>query len=150
MTTVSTAWTAIKARIAGNTPPGLSVLRWMNEDSAALPNTPAAFLYTELQTEQQFLAGFGGGSGANLWRTPARIEAYVFVPRGDGVAVATDLAEAIAALFRGYRTTDIQCFDAAVHPLGDGANLKPPGLDSAVDNYFCALCEVNLHIDQVG
>lgn len=150
MTTVSDAHALIKTRISGNLPAGVTVTRWQNEDGDPLPDTPAKFLYTELITDPQYLAAFGGGRGSNLWRNPARIDCYAFVPRGDGLALATDLAEAIAALFRGYRSNDLQCFDATVYPLGAGSSIKPPGLTSEVDNYYCAVAEVSLHFDLVG
>jgi hypothetical protein len=150
VTTVSSAHALIKARIEANPPSGITVLRWQNEDGVALPDTPTSFLYTELVTDPQFLAGFGGGFGANLWRNPARIDCYAFVPRGEGLAVATDLAESVAALFRGYRSSNLQCFDATVYPLGAGSSMKPPGLSSEVDNYFCAVCEVRMHFDLIG
>lgn len=150
MTTASTAHAVIKARIEANKPASVIALRWQNEDGDPLPDTPANFLYTEMVTDPQFLAGFGGGAGANLWRNPARIDCYAFVPRGEGIAVATDLAETIAALFRGYRDNDLQCFDATVYPLGAGSSIKPPGLSSEVDNYYCAVAEIALHFDLIG
>lgn len=150
MTTVTDAHAVIRSRIETNKPAAVTALRWQNEDGDALPDTPASFLYTELVTDPQFLAGFGGGIGSNLWRNPARIDCYVFVPRGEGLKEATDLAETIAALFRGYRSSDLQCFDATVYPLGAGSSIKPTGLANEVDNYYCAVCEVNLHFDLIG
>lgn len=161
MTTASAAQAAIRARLEANRPTDVhganARLYWPNEDTDSddhkgLPDTPTAFIYTEVVSEKSFLAGFGGGPGANLWRNPSRIEAYVFVPRGEGLASATDLAEQVAVLFRGYRDpTTVQCFDATVYPLGDGRGIKPPGLSNTeVDNYFCAVCEVDLHFDLVG
>jgi hypothetical protein len=150
MTTASGAYAAIRSRIEANRPASVVSLRWQNEDGDALPDMPAPFLYTELVTEKQFLAGFGGGFGANLWRNPARIDCYAFVPRGDGLQIATDLAETIAALFRGYRDSDLQCFNATVYPLGSGSGITPPGLSSAVDNYYVAVAEIVLQFDQIG
>lgn len=150
MTTVSAAHALIKSRIETNKPASVTALRWQNEDGDPLPATPAPFLYTELNTDPQFLASFGGGQGNNRWRNPSRIDCYAFVPRGQGLAVATDLAEQIAVLFRGFRDGDLQCFDATVIPLGEGASIKPPGLSSEVDNYYCAVCEIALHFDLVG
>lgn len=150
MTTVSDAHALVKARIEGNKPAAVTALRWQNEDGDPLPDTPAPFLYTELVTDPQFLAGFGGGTGSNRWRNPARIDCYAFVPRGEGLAAATDIAEAIATLFRGYRSNDLQCFEATVYPLGAGSSIKPPGLSSEVDNYYCAVCEASMHFDQIG
>jgi hypothetical protein len=41
----------LKARLIANAPAGLMQLRWQNEDGAALPNTPAAFAYTEFDRD---------------------------------------------------------------------------------------------------
>jgi hypothetical protein len=150
MTTASTAFAVIKSRIEANKPTGISVLRWQNEDGDALPDVPAAFLYTEFLADPAALISFGGGRGNNRYRNPARITAYVFVPRGEGLTSALDLAEQVAALFRSYRDSDISCLDATVYPGGDGANLKPPGLSSEVDNYFWASVEVSLFFDLIG
>lgn len=150
MTTVSTAYAAIRTRIEANQPASVVSLRWMNEDGDQLPSVPAPFIYTELNPEKQYLAGFGGGIGANLWRNPAVIDCYAFVPRGWGLQAATDLAETMAALFRGYRDGDLQCFSATIIPLGAGASIKPPGLDSEVDNYYAACVEIEMHFDLVG
>lgn len=150
MTTMSDAHAAIKTRIEANKPAAVTALRWQNEDGDALPNTPAPFLYIEIDSDGQSLVAFGGGIGANLWRNQARVDCYAFVPRGEGLKEATDLAETMAALFRGYRDGDLQCFDASVYPLGAGTNIKPPGLSSEVDNYYVAVAEIALHFDQLG
>lgn len=148
MTTVSEARASVRARLVGG---GLGVpLRWPNEDGGPLPDDPAAFVYTEFNTERAALAGFGGGSGANLYRNAARVEAYVFVPKGVGLEQAEQIAEQIAALFRSYRDQHISCFDATVYPGGDGAMLTPPGLNTVVGSYFWSAVEVSLHFDQIG
>lgn len=150
MTTASAAYAVIRSRFEANKPAGLTALRWQNEDGEALPNQPAAFAYTEFLTDQASIASYGGGRGNNRYRNPARIVVYVFVLRGEGLAVATDLAEQVAAIFRSYRDDDISCFEASVLPGGDGADLKPPGLSSEVDNYFWAGVEIVLFFDQIG
>jgi hypothetical protein len=130
-------------------------LRWQNENADSLGNTslpsdPVPFVYCEFLTDRPFLAGYGGGQGQNLYRNPARLDAYVFVPNGNGLDEAEAIAEQIAALFRSYRSAGISCFEASVYPGGDGANLKPPGLSSVVGSYFYAVAEVSLHFDQIG
>lgn len=150
MTTTSGAHAIIKARIEQNKPADLVALRWQNGEGDPLPELEAPFLYTELVTDPAFLASIGGGRGSNLYRHPARIDAYVFVPQGIGLAPATDIAEEIAALFRSYRDSDISCFEATVYPLGAGSDIKPPGLRSEVDKYYCAVCEVSLFFDLIG
>jgi hypothetical protein len=123
--------------------------RWQNE-AAQLPDTPATFVYCEFLTGRARVAGYGGGRGRNLYRNPATFTAYVFVPKDSGLDDAEAIAEQIAALFRSYRDDSISCFDASVHPGGDGAELKPPGLASVVGNYFYAVAEISLHFDQIG
>ena len=150
MTTASTAHALIKARIEANKPASVVSLRWQNEDGDPLPADPAPFLYTELDPDKQYIAGYGGGIGNNLWRNPARIACFVFVPRGWTLLVATDLAETIAALFRSYQPAEFKCFGASVYTLGTGSSIRPLGVDSEADNYFCAVAEIELHYDQIG
>lgn len=157
MATAKDARLAVRARIEAG---GISVpLRWPNEaqdseGNTELPDTAAPFIYCEFQNEgPEFGRGpsaFGGGRGQNLYRCDAVFEAYVFVPKGEGLDEAETLAEQVAALLRSYRTATISCFDATVYPGGDGADLKPPGLTSEVGNYFWARCEVNLQFEQIG
>jgi hypothetical protein len=129
--------------------------RWQNENAdsfgnAELPSEPSPFVYCEFITEKAYLAGFGGGRSQNLYRNPARLDAYVFVPRGEGMDEAESIAEQIAALFRSYRDANISCFDATVYPGGDGASIQPAGMNSPVGNYFYAVTEISLHFDQIG
>lgn len=153
MTTITQARQAVRSRMetGGVVHAGAPVpLRWQNEDGGPLPDTPSPFVFTEFQTERGRLAGFGAGRGDGLYRNPARIESYVFVPKGWGLDAAEAIAEQIATLFRSYRDDHISCFDASVYPGGDGAALTPPGLSSPAGNYFWAACEVSLHFDQIG
>ena len=153
MTTATEAYNALKQRLIDA---ALGVpLRWQgdNKDSngnVELPDTPATFIYSEMIAEPAELVAYGGGPLQNLYRNPARFVSYVFIPRNTGLTTATDLAEAIAQQFRSYRTAQISCFDATVHPGGDGAQLTPPGLTSEVNNYFWASTEVSLFFDQLG
>lgn len=129
--------------------------RWQNENAdslgnAELPSDPSPFVYCEFITEPGRLAGYGGGRGQNLYRNPARLDAYVFVPRGEGMDEAESIAEQVAALFRSYRDANISCFDATVYPGGDGSSLQPAGLSSPVGSYFYAVTEVSLYFDQIG
>ncbi len=155
MTTASAAFAIIRARLIANKPANLTAFRFQNEDEdstgvASLPDTPAAFAYVEFLTEPATLVSFGGGRGSNRYRNPARIVVYVFVPRGQGLAAATDLGESVATLFRSYRDDDISCFEASVYPGGDGSQLTPPGLSSEVNNYFWAAVEIALFFDLIG
>lgn len=149
MTTATTAFTTLKALLTGSTSSGLTMLCWQNDD-VTLPATPAAFAYTEFLTERAELASFGGGRGQNRWRNRASLTVYVFVPRGQGLAVATDLAEAVATIYRSYRDSNVSCFEASVYPGGDGAAIAPPGLRSEVNNYFYAVADISLFFDLIG
>lgn len=151
MASFSDAYAALRSRLEANVPTGVTALYFDGEDGAPLPNTPAAFVYFEMRADgQAFLAGFGGGVGENLYRNPCFAIFYVFVPRGEGLPVATDLAKQIADLFRSYRDSTVSCYGATVDPFGAGSSMKPPGLTSEVDNYYCATVEVALHFDEVG
>jgi hypothetical protein len=127
-------------------------LRWQGEDAPPLPNTPAMFAFIVFNNggSGRGPVAFGGGRGANLYRNQATVEAYVFAPQGEGLSVATDGAESIAALLRSYRDSVISCSSADVIPVGDGSSITPPGLASEVSNYQCAVAEIALWFDQIG
>lgn len=152
MTTATQAYNALRGVLED----GLAIpLRWQNEDAdsdgnAALPDTPATFAYVEFNPDPGELVSFGGGRGSNRYRNPARLDIYVFVPRGQGAAVAMNYAETAAALLRSYRDDDVSCFAASVIAGGSGADLAPPGLVSEVNAYYYALAEVDLFYDQIG
>lgn len=159
MTTVSQARQVIRSRIeAGAVVDSDSTpvpFRWQNEETDSLGNvelpSPASpFVYVEFNADRASLASFGGGRGSNRYRNPARIEAFVFVPKGEGLNEAESIAEQIATLFRSYRDDDISCFDASVYPGGDGEDLAPKGMSSEVSNYFYCSLEVSLHFDLIG
>lgn len=147
MTTISDAWAAIQARAAAQitTLP----LLWQHVDNT-LPDTPAPFVYIEMNPGRARLASFGGGRGDNRWRQQGEIQAYVFVPRGQGLAVALGYAETVAAAFRSYRDATISCFGASVMPVGQGSDLAPPGMTSVAGNYACAAVAVDFFFDQIG
>lgn len=153
MTTASQAYAAARAQIEAA---GLSYpLRWQNEDAdstgaVAMPDAPSPFAYIEFIPMPGELVSYGGGRGNNRYRNRARIEAYVFVPRGWGSAAAMDRAEALAASLRSFRSNDISCFDASVEPGGDGSAISPVGLPSEVNNYYFAFVTVSMFFDQIG
>jgi hypothetical protein len=124
-------------------------LYWQDEDNFDLPDEPAPFVFFELIVRRGRIAGYGSGRGANLYRTPAELNAYVFVPRGWGLPAAAGFAEPVAAAFRSYRSGSLSCFDATLHPVGEGEALVPPGLSPA-GNYACVVVSVSLHFDQIG
>ena len=155
MTTASGAFNVIKSRLLANKPAALSAYRFQNEDEDSagnkeLPNSPTPFAYAEFVTDPGRLVSFGGGRGNNRYRNPGRLDVYVFTPKGEGLTGVTDLAETIAALFRSYRDDDISCFDATVHPGGQGSDFRPAGVASEVDNYFVAVAEISMHFDLIG
>lgn len=154
-TTATQALAAIRAVVEAG---GLSFpRRYQGEDAdsdgnVSLPNVPATFAYIVFNNDGsgRFPAAYGGGRGANLYRNQAIVEVYVFAPKGEGLSVATTAAESVAALLRSYRDTYISCFSADVIPVGQGSHLTPPGLQSEVSNYQCAVAEIALHFDQIG
>lgn len=152
MTTATEAYAILRARLEA----GMDIpVRWQNEDAdsqgnVAIPNTPAAFAYAEFLLDPAEAVGVGGGRYNNIYRNPARLDIYIFVPRGWGLPPALDYAERAAALFRSYRDEHVSCFDATVYSGGGGASLTPPGLTSEAGNYFYAVAEASLWYDQVG
>lgn len=128
---------------------GALALLWQHEQNQ-IPQAPSPFIYSELVTSRGHIASYGGGRGQNRYRVPAEFNCFVFVPAGQGVAVSLALAEQAAALFRSFRSGDVSCVDATVMPVGEGADLVPPGLQSQASNYACAVATVSLFFDQAG
>jgi len=138
MTTAAQAQAAIRTRLEAQFT--AIPLNWPNE-TFIVPDTPAAFAHIEFLTDPAFVAGFGGGRFANLWRQTGRIEAHVLVPVASGLATALAHAESIAAVFRSYRDADLSCFAAWVEP---GTRSGENG------NYWTAHAIVDLHFDAIG
>lgn len=148
--TASQALAAVRARLEAGA--FSFALRWQGEDAGPLPDTPTTFAFVVFNNDGSGRGpvAFGGGRGANLYRNQATVEAYVFVPNGQGLSAATDAAELVAAQLRSFRDASISCFAADVIPVGEGAQIKPPGLNSEVSNYQCAVAEIALFFDQIG
>jgi hypothetical protein len=150
--TADQALAAAKARLAGG---AIAFPLWWHGDPAPiLPDAPAAFAYLVFNNEG---AGgrpvaFGGGRGANLYRSRALLEAFVFDPPtgADGMGPVMQKAETIAARLRSFRDASISCFGADVIPVGPGSSIAPPGLQSEVSNYLCAVVECAMSFDQIG
>lgn len=125
---------------------------WHGDDAPILPDTPTAFAYLVFNNEGSRIAGFGGGARSNLYRSSAILEAFVFAPPNgaDGMASVMTLAESFAAALRSYRDNTIACFGADVIPVGPGSSITPPGLQSEVNNYLCAVAEIRIQFDQIG
>ena len=154
MTTLEGAWGVVRTRLNANVPTYPNVdeipIRYLNDNQDPLPNEPAPFIFVDWVSDPGELASFGGGAGANRWRYRARCVFYVFIPAGAGLEAAANIAEQVATVFRGYRDSSISCFDCTVYPGGSGKALNPPGIDSAVDNYFWAAAELDLFYDLIG
>ena len=148
--TASEAFAAIRSRLdsAGFSFP----LYYHGDELVILPDTPTTFAFAVFNNEGSGRGpvAFGGGVGSNLYRSNARLEAYVFAPSGVGLAVAMDAAETIATTLRSFRNDSISCFSADVIPVGSGSTIDVPALDSEVSNYQCAVAEVFLQFDQIG
>jgi hypothetical protein len=152
MTTAADALDAIRSRIEAA---GLSVpLYWHGDDPPILPDTPTTFVYFVFNNSGSggSPVAYGGGRGANIYRNRATLEAYVFSPPTGAVGMGPvmDTAETVAAALRSFRDADISVFSADVVPVGPGSNLSPPGLSSEVNNYLCAIAEIELTFDQIG
>lgn len=120
---------------------------WQDDDNH-LPDTPEPFVFFEFIVGQARVIEIGGGRGANRHRNAGDLNAYVFVPRGSGLASMLSIAEPIAAAFRGYRNEGISITTASVHPIGEGEDLTPPGLESAAGNYGCVVVNMSIYFDQ--
>ena len=59
-------------------------------------------------------------------------------------------AESIASILRSFRNDMISCYGADVIPVGPGSVISPPGLQSDVSKFLCAIAEVNIEFDQIG
>ena len=119
---------------------------YYQKETNELPDTATAFCYVLFETHNQNLIGFGGGRGQNRWRTPGHLEVFVFVPLGEGLDVALNYAETIAALFRGKRFNGVSCISALVDPNA----AKPDALHDLSGNYYAVSALIDLYFDQVG
>ncbi len=149
-TTATQALTAIKAQVAAASLP--FSIYWLGEPAPILPDTPTTFAFVVFNNEGSGRrpTAFGGGQGANLYRNRVFLEAFVFAPDGEGLEVAMDAAESVAASLRSFRNGDIFCHAADVKPVGPGSNIAVPGLSAVVSSYQCAVAEATLSFDQIG
>jgi hypothetical protein len=147
--TAGEALAAVKSRLSS----GISLtLYWHGDDPPRLPDEPAKFAYLVFNNEGSRLVSFGGGAGSNRYRNRATLEAFVFSPPtgADGMKPVMDDAETIAARLRSFRDATISCYSADVIPVGPGASIAPPGFSNEVNNYLCAIAEVQIEFDQIG
>src|SRR6266403_1639522 len=133
-TTATQALAAIKAQVQTAVTARVITfpIYWQGEDVPPLPDTPSTFAFVVFNNEGSGgrPAAYGGGQGANLYRNRAFLEAFVFVPSGEGLSVATDAAELVAASLRSFRSGSISCFAADAKPVGPGSSISVPGLTS--------------------
>lgn len=145
--TPAQAYAAIKAKVLAEVEGNFL---WPNDDNQ-LPENPEIFVYSEFIIDSSRVIEIGGGRGHNRHRHTARLDSYVFVPRGTGLSVALTRAELICAALRAYRQADIGCIAATAHAMGDGESMTPPGLSqSEVNNYFCAIAVSEFWFDLTG
>ena len=153
MASATDAYDALRARLDA-VDSGITVpLRWHGEDNGPLPDVPADFAYVVFDNmgSRTGPIAFGGGVGRNVYRNQAGITVFVFVPNRAGVRRAMVEAETIAARMRSFRNNEIFCRSADVTPVGDGASISPPGLQrNELNNYLCAMVEIDLSFDQIG
>lgn len=153
MSTAADVQTLLRGLLAAGT---ALPIRWRGDDTdssgeGALPDVPSSFLFCDFETDPATIAGFGGGRGANLYRTTGRLDVFIFVPRGDGAdGVALGHAEDVAAIFRSYRDATLSCFAGSVLSGKAVGELRPPGMASEVNAYSYAIAEIELWYDQVG
>jgi hypothetical protein len=151
--TASGALAVIRSQLEAS--PALSItMYWQGDDPPILPDTPAAFAYIVFNNDgsPRGPTSFGGGVGRNLYRSNARLEAYVFMPSTGalGMEPVMDKAELIAARLRSYRSGDVSCYAANVDPVGPGSSISPPGFNSVVSNYYCAVAVIDIQFDTIG
>ncbi|MGE0290330.1 MAG: hypothetical protein AB7I42_24900 [Bradyrhizobium sp.] len=144
---IADAWTLLKARAEAEVT-GVTLL-FAFEDNYDLPDTPAPFAFFEIVSDGRgdFIE-VGAGRASNRFRNRAMLNAFVFVPVGWGMQAALDAAEPIAKAFRRYAVPYLKSQGATVHPVGEGAQLVPPGLSSAAGNYSACVVEIPLYFDQ--
>ena len=80
-------------------------LYWQDEGQLDLPDEPAPFVLFRIgcapRPHRQL---WRSGRGANLYRTPSELSAYVFVPAVWDWRLPPTYAEAVAAAFRSFRS----------------------------------------------
>lgn len=148
MPDIVAAHDALKAR-AAIAAAGMPIL-WRDEENEPLPDTPAPFVYFEIETDRGRAIEMGGGRGNNRYRNAGELVGYVFVPRGWGMRTALTRGETIAAAFRSFRDASVSCAEATVKPGAEGEALAPPGVRSPAGNYAAAIVVVRFRFDQIG
>lgn len=119
-------------------------------DPNEIPEFPKPFLFTYFEAQISRVIERGGGAGHLRHRNPAMADVLVFTPKNSGLQRATDIAEQVAALFRGQIGGGVVVESATPYPAVDGSEFKPPGLDVDVGNYMVAVCGIECRFDLIG
>ena len=123
---------------------------WDRDAKPELPNEPTAFVFFRLEMDLARFISTGGGRGNNIQRTDGELQGFVFLPRDWGLEQEAAYGEHVAAAFRSYRDAHVSCGACSPMPAVPGAQLRPDGIDSEVENYSCVVVAVPIYFDQVG
>lgn len=150
MSTFAQVVAALKSRAASQITQLGARVYWDKDVKPVLPDEPEPFAFLYVETDPGRFVSFGGGRGANLQRTDGELVALVFIPRDWGLEQHASYGEHVASAFRSYRDVHVSCGAVSPQPVVDGSALKPPGLDSEVENYACTVVAVPFHFDAIG
>ena len=148
MTTLAQAVASLKARASAQVT--LLPCYWDKDQKPQLPDNPSPFAFLYVEMDPASLISIGGGRGGNLMRAEGELIAIVFLPRDSGLEKHAQLGEHVAAAFRSFRDEHVACGAVAPQPAVDGSSLKPPGLESEVENYACTVVAVPFWFDFIG
>lgn len=148
MSTFADVVAEMKARAAAQIT--MLPVRWDKDTREPLPDEPAPFVFFTIETDGGRYAAFGGGRGANEQHVDGELVGLVHIPRDWGLEEHATYGEHVAAAFRSYRGEHVSCGAVAPQPAIDGSNLKPPGMESEVENYACVLVAVPFFYRQIG
>ena len=148
MTTLAQAVASLKARASAQVT--LLPCYWDKDQKPQLPSDPAPFAFAYVELDPAALIAIGGGRGGNLMRAEGELVVLVFVPRDWGLEEHARLGEHAAAAFRSFRDAHIACGAVSPQPAVDGSSLKPPGLDSEIENYAVTVVAVPFWFDFIG
>lgn len=147
MSTFAQVIASLKARAA--TQVTLLPHYWDKDAKPVLADEPTPFCFFLIETDPAQFISFGG-RGNNLQRVQGELQGLVFIPRDWGLEQHASYGEHVAAAFRSFRDTHVSCGAVAPQPAVDGSSLKPPGLDSEVENYACTIVAVPFNYDGIG
>lgn len=149
MSTFAQVVASLKARAAAQ----ITLLRhYWDKDAKPTdldPDAQTPFVFFLIETDPAQFVSFGG-RGNNLQRVRGEMQGLVFIPRDWGLEQHASYGEHVAAAFRSFRDSHVSCGAVAPQPAVDGSSLKPPGLDSEVENYACTVVAVPFNYDGIG